>query len=124
MSKKNKCVEQPRPHGAGAGSGNAFGSGSVSAPDFWNGLSLAFVAGLRVAEVERKDDGVWCVNVAHAGYVHLADNDEDFRVLVKKAVEWKRANERRCAVCGTSIPYNWEWEHCTRTCRDSAEGSR
>lgn len=65
-------------------------SKNESEPGFWNGLSLSFVAGLRVVDAVRSDDGSW-YTVAKGMRVHLAKDDDDFRELVRRAVAWKKA---------------------------------
>lgn len=66
---------------------------------FWNGLSLAWVASIRVVDVERSDDEVWRILLPPDGpnpgiYVTLARSDEEFRALIAKAVAYRQKRER------------------------------
>lgn len=91
---KNKCMEQPLPKCVSCEVDPMFDHECSSfAPAFWNGLSLSFVARLRVVDAERAIDGSWSTMV-DGTRVHLADNDDGFRELVDKALAWARAQTR------------------------------
>lgn len=90
---KNKCMEQRLPKCVACEVDPMFDHECSSyAPAFWNGLSLGFVARLRVVDAERSFDGSWSTMV-DGMRVHLASSDDQFRELVDKAVVWKRTLE-------------------------------
>lgn len=112
---KNKCVEQPLPKCVACEVDPMFDHECSShAPAFWNGLSLGFVARLRVVDAERAIDGSWSTMV-DGMRVHLASSDDQFRELVDRAVMWRRAQEvlvaheptnPECPVCKGACDYD------------------